>query len=165
MTLLLLKLSHWTKKKTHERRITCFCLIWKKGDAFASFFVPYTHKKKMGAIHNDVGCQIDCMEWPVSEQLPIVAECLHSLPIGWTYLSCVSEGVCFAHVKIGSTRKNVVCDKAVYLSVVDNPLQQQQKLQQQQSSSSTNNFVIEELQLEIELRDMISFEGRIFRRK
>ena len=105
----------------------------------------------MGVVQKEIGCQIDSLEWPVSEHLPIVAECLHSLPIGWTYL-CVSEGVCFAHVKIGSTRKNVVCDKAVYLSVVDGP----------QKSSS---YVIEELRLEIELRDMISFEGRIFRRR
>ena len=109
----------------------------------------------MGAIHKEVGSQVDCLEWPVTEHLPMVAECLNSLPIGWTYL-CVAEGVCFAHVKIGSTRKNVVCDKAVYLSVVDEP---------RKRSASSSNFALEELQLEIELRDMISFEGRIFRRR
>ena len=113
----------------------------------------------------EIGCQVDTSEWPVTEQLPIVAECLHSLPIGWTYL-CVSEGVCFAHVKIGSTRKNVVCDKAVYLSVIDdNPNNSSSSSSPQKQSNSSSSKYVMELQLEIELRDMISFEGRIFRRR
>lgn len=98
----------------------------------------------------DAAFRVELLDRSVCKPLPSVAASLQFLPMGWTHAATsTDDGVCFAHVRVGETPKELICDKAVYL-LIDEDAGKPSSL---------------EVTLVVQLKDMLSLQETSFRSK